>query len=143
MHCRDLMRLSVFVCNAHDTVTRCAQVMKERNIGFLPVVDAGSTLVGVITDRDLAVRVLAEGRGGDTSVGTVMSRALLVCSPDEELEAAEERMASHACSRLVVVDGEGRCLGVITIDDIAQAESRRRAGKVLQDVTRERVGQKR
>lgn len=143
MRCGDLMRLSVFVCEAADTVARCAQVMRDSGIGFLPVVDGSGRLAGVVTDRDLALRVLAEDRPSGTLVGDVMTRDVVVCRPEESLRAAEDRMVASRTSRIVVVDEDDRCVGVFSLDDIAQAESRRRAGEVYQGLTRPRVLQKR
>jgi CBS domain-containing protein len=105
--------------------------MKERRIGFLPVVDARGEVAGVLTDRDLVVRLLAEGRGPDTAAADLMTAGAVVCRPDEDLRAVEDRMMAAHTSRLVVVDGGLRPVAVISLSDIAQAETRARAGKVL------------
>jgi CBS domain-containing protein len=109
--------------------------MKDHNIGFLPVVDVDKRVVGVITDRDLAVRVLAEGLQRETPIGQVMTRDVRVCHPDDNLQEAEWKMSTTRKSRLVVTDDDGHCLGVISLSDIAQADTRR-AGGVLRAVTR-------
>jgi CBS domain-containing protein len=129
------MKRAVSRCHEADTVTECARMMREQNIGFVPVVDADEQVVGVVTDRDLALRVLAEGKAGPTLVSEVMTRDVRVCHPEDRIQAAERRMAETRKSRLVVVDESGRCLGVISLSDVAQVESRRRAGGVLQAIT--------
>ena len=135
MLCREVMKTHVTRCMETLSVQACAEMMRDDNIGFMPVVDAGQQVVGVITDRDLAVRVLAGDLPGDTPVGQVMTRDVRICRPDDELRAAEWKMSSTRKSRLVVADDEGHCLGVISLSDVAQAD-RSRAGAVLRAVTR-------
>ncbi len=136
MRCRDLMKREVARCTEDLTVEACARMMRDNNVGFLPVVDGERQVVGVITDRDLALRVVAEGRAPDTAVGQVMTRDVRICHPEDTLQDAERRMGALRKSRLVVADDEGRCVGVISLSDVAQADSRRRAGGVLKAVTR-------
>jgi CBS domain-containing protein len=136
MRCRDVMRTEVARCSETLSVQACAQMMRDNQIGFLPVLDADKQVVGVVTDRDLAVRVLAEDLPAATPVGRVMTRDVRICRPDDDLETAEWKMASTRKSRLVVADDEGRCVGVISLSDVAQADSRDRAGGVLRAVTR-------
>jgi CBS domain-containing protein len=121
-------------------VERCAQIMRDRNIGFLPVVDAEGLVCGLVTDRDLAVRVLAEGLHPRTKVTAVMTRDVRVCKAKDPLRAAERKMAAVKRSRLVVVDDRRRCVGVISLSDIAQADSRPFAGHVLYEITQRRTG---
>lgn len=136
MLCREIMKADVARCLESMSVRACAEMMRDDNIGFLPVVDMEKQVVGVVTDRDLALRVLAADLPSDTPVGQVMTRDVRVCRPDDALETAEWKMSSTRKSRLVVADEEGRCVGVISLSDVAQADSRRRAGGVLRAVTR-------
>lgn len=136
MLCRELMKKNVARCLEALSVEDCARMMKDNNIGFLPVLDADKRVVGVITDRDLAVRVLAEGLEPETPVGNVMTRDVRICHPDDKLQEAEWKMSTTRKSRLVVADDDGHCVGVISLSDIAQADSRTRAGGVLRAVTR-------
>jgi CBS domain-containing protein len=136
MLCREIMKTDIARCAEALSVQACAEIMREDNIGFLPVVDADRQVIGVITDRDLAIRVLADDLPGDTPVGQVMTRDVRICRPDDELQAAEWKMSSTRKSRLVVVDDEGHCVGVISLSDVAQADTRSRAGGVLRAVTR-------
>ena len=135
MLCRELMKKDVACCSEALTVEACARTMKDNNIGFLPVVDVDQRVVGVITDRDLAVRVLAEGLPRATPIGEVMTRDVRVCHPDDNLQEAEWKMSTTRKSRLLVTDDDGHCVGVISLSDIAQADTRR-AGGVLRAVTR-------
>jgi CBS domain-containing protein len=90
---------------------------------------------GLVTDRDLALRVVAVGRASATPLSAIMTRDVRICRPHEDLQVAEHRMATLRKSRLVVVDDYGRCLGVISLSDLAQADSRSHAGDVLYAVT--------
>lgn len=136
MFCRDVMKQEVRRCAATMTVAECARMMRDGNIGFVPVVDAEAEVVGVVTDRDLALRVLAQGLSGETPVDRVMTRDVRVCHPDDDVQAAGRKMAQVRKSRLVVTDDRGRCVGVISLSDVAQADSRAHAGLVLRAVTR-------
>jgi CBS domain-containing protein len=136
MLCRDIMKTEVVVCEETDTVRRCAELMRDRNVGFIPVVDPDRRVTGLLTDRDVAVRVVAAGKPLHTQVQRVMTRELVTCSPHDTLRAAEEAMAEARKSRLLVLDDAGRCAGVISLSDIGQAESRTQAGRLLHAVTR-------
>jgi len=130
------MNTPVAVCTELLSVQACAEIMRDENIGFMPVLDAAQQVVGVITDRDLTIRVLAEGLPPTALVGEVMTCDVRVCHPDDDLQVAEGKMASDMKSRLVVVDADGLCVGVVSLTDIAQADTRSRAGTVLRAVTR-------
>ncbi len=142
MHCSEIMLCYVYKCAATDAAGECARLMREAKIGFVPVVDEGGRLVGVVTDRDLVVRLLAAGLPSDTPVGEVMTRGeLLTCAPDEEVRAVELRMAGSKRSRAVVVDVERRPVGIISISDIAQQEKAVRTGRLLRAVSRRQAVQ--
>jgi CBS domain-containing protein len=136
MLCREIMQTNVARCAETLSVQACSRMMRDNNIGFLPVVDEKDQVTGVVTDRDLALRVLAEDLPVETPVGNVMTRDVRICRADDELEVAEWKMGETRKSRLVVTDEEGRCVGVISLSDIAQADTRSRAGGVLRAVTR-------
>ena len=135
MLCADVMKKDVRRCRETVSAADCARMMRDGNIGFVPVVDVHDEVVGVVTDRDLALRVLAERLPGETPVGTVMTRDVRVCHPEDEVQAAGRKMAQVRKSRLVVTDARGRCVGVISLSDVAQADSRAHAGGVLRAVT--------
>jgi CBS domain-containing protein len=136
MLCRDVMKTEVFYCHETDSAMQCAQIMKDRNIGFLPVLDAERRVVGIVTDRDLALRIVACALPAGTRVGLVMTRDICVCRPEDDLQSAERKMATARKSRLVVTDQDGRCAGVISLSDIARAVSSGHAGNILYAITR-------
>jgi CBS domain-containing protein len=130
------MKTDVHRCRERATVRECARVMRDAAVGFVPVVDDYDRVVGVVTDRDIAVRAVADDLPMETPVERVMTRDVRLCRADDPLELAERKMSNARLSRLVVADEEGRGVGVISLSDVAQADSRRRAGTVLRAVTR-------
>ena len=94
--------------------------MKEEDVGIIPVVD-GSRLVGVVTDRDLAVRIVAEGRDNQTAVRDVMSsKQLATGRPDEDIDLAMETMAAEQVRRLPIVDERGLLVGILAQADVVR-----------------------
>lgn len=137
MQCEDVMLRFAYCCRETDSAATCAQLMKEHKIGFLPVVDDRDRVVGVVTDRDLVMRQLAEGLPSSTEARELMTRSdLLTCVREDELRSVEARMAREEKRRAVVVDGEGHCVGVISLSDLAQVEAPEEVGRILHDVTR-------
>ncbi len=139
MLCRDVMKPNVFSGRDGDAVYACAQLMRDRGIGFVPVLDAEGRPIGIVTDRDLATRVLAERRPGDTPLYVIMTRDVLTCRPEDDLRVAEEIMTTARKSRILVVDAAGKCVGVVSLSDVAQAD-RARAGAVLRAVASRESG---
>ncbi len=138
MKCEDVMLTLVFKCDETSTVAECAQLMRDEQLGFVPVLDAQLNVVGVVTCRDLAVRVVAEQLALSTPVSEVMSTGpFLSCEPDDELHELELRMAREKKTRVLVKACDGSLLGVISLSDIAQCErSAARTGMLFREVTR-------
>lgn len=119
-----------------DWCLDAARLMAERNTGFLPVCDATGKVVGVITDRDLVLRVTAKNvPPGMVHVEQVMSRDVVSCRPTDDLRRAEVLMATYRKSRLPVCDESGRLVGVISLSDVAQADRSVETGALLREVT--------
>jgi CBS domain-containing protein len=129
------MKRDVKCLNMHDTVHTAARAMQDFNIGFLPVCDEQQHVVGTVTDRDLAVRVLGANLTASTPIADVMTRDVVSCRAGDDLHDAEQQMASHRKSRLVIVDDGGRLCGVISLSDIAQFEKSARAADTLRKVS--------
>ncbi|MFZ5441141.1 MAG: CBS domain-containing protein [Myxococcota bacterium] len=138
MKCRDVMLTLVYRCLEDTSVAECARIMRDEHLGFLPVVDVEGSVLGVVTDRDLAVRVLAERLPPTTRVSEVMSTGpFLTCAPDDDLRELEKRMSDEKKGRVMVQDDNGTLLGVISLSDIAQHESSAvRMARLFQAVTR-------
>lgn len=139
MRCDELMTTGVEVLRLRDTTREAARKMRDANVGFMPVLDDGEEVVGVLTDRDVVVRVVAEGLPLETRVEDVMTEEVISCAPGDDLEHVEDIMRANQKARLVVIDESGRLAGVISIADIAQYEDARRAGDVIGDITEREV----
>jgi CBS domain-containing protein len=134
MKCSEVMQKEVVTCHETESASDCARVMREQNIGFVPVVNSRGFVIGTITDRDLVVRALAAEKDGSTPIGSIMSRDIVACTPDDDVRSCERKMAEERKSRMLVLQG-GRCYGVISLSDIARVEDAARAGEVLKKVT--------
>ena len=135
MKCAEVMKRTVECLLEDDTVEEAARRMRDANIGFLPVCDRNRKVVGTLTDRDIAIRVAAENLvAGDCVVGRVMSTEIVSCGPEDELAEAEGLMGQHRKSRIVIVDGAGVIQGVISLSDVVDRESPRRASVTMREV---------
>lgn len=135
MRCRDIMKGNVERCLGDARIVDVAKQMRDRNVGFIPVCDDSGRAVGIITDRDVAVRVVAEERDPRTyTARDAMTRDVIACRPDDELKSAEELMMSRKVSRILITDGFGVPLGVISLVDIAVALDHQHAAKLLNSV---------
>lgn len=121
MKARELMSAQPACCTPDETVGEAARLMKEHDCGCIPVVEDKETdrLVGVVTDRDIACRCTAEGKGPDTPVAEAMSRDPKCCSPDDDVDRVERIMAEAQVRRVPVVDQRGCCIGIIAQADLA------------------------
>jgi CBS domain-containing protein len=136
MLCTDVMKKNVVACSEGDSLHWCAQLMRDWKIGFLPVVDGRNRIIGILTDRDIAVRGVAENKPAFTEAREVMTNDPITCRADDTLRLAEDKMVAARKSRIAIVDEAGHCTGVISLSDIAQAENRRRTGELVRAVTR-------
>lgn len=131
---RNAMTPGVRAVAPTDSVTEAAQAMKEQDVGSLPVVE-GERLVGIVTDRDIVVRAVAEGVDPRTAtVGDVTSGDLVTVEPDEDLDDALKLMAQHRIRRLPVVE-DGRLVGVVAQADVALEANDKDAGEMLAEIS--------
>jgi CBS domain-containing protein len=117
MKIREVMTESVVTAPADAPVRHVAEIMRERNVGSVVLVDDGGEAVAFITDRDLAVSVLADGHGGDAAAADHASSPVVTAAPGMDVEEATRLMASHGIRRLPIVD-DGRLTGIVTLDDL-------------------------
>ena len=133
---RDTMTADPRSIGASASVIEAARLMREEHIGSLPITD-DEKLVGMITDRDITTRVVAEAADPKmTSVGDVVSRDLISVEPDEDLEEAVQLMASHQVRRLPVVEN-GRLVGIVAQADVALTlrENEQRTGELVEAIS--------
>lgn len=136
MKARDIMTPNPQVVTADDTINRAAEIMRDANVGSVPVVDdAGSMrLAGVVTDRDIAIRAVAEGRDGRTNVRDVMSSRLATVQADDSLDRVTEVMKTEQVRRVPVTEGE-RLVGIIAQADVAREGSDKKTGEVVERIS--------
>ena len=135
MRCQSVMTEDVVYARPTDTAQQAALMMRQENIGFLPVCDDSGCVVGTLTDRDLALRVCAEGIAGNrVTVGEIMTADLVCCLPEDELTHAEHLMAEHGKSRIVIVDEGAHLCGVISLADVALRDSNKHAAHTLRKI---------
>jgi CBS domain-containing protein len=132
---RDLMTQNPTTCEPSTTVFEAARRMAQEDVGSIPVVE-GDRLVGVLTDRDIVLRVVAEGRDPmSTTLRDVASTRLETVSPHDELDSALRKMASAQVRRLPVVEGE-RLVGVVAQADVARKGEDTKTGEVVEQISR-------
>ena len=135
MRIQDVMTAEVSFVRPDTPILEIARKMRDGNIGATPVVE-DERLVGMVTDRDVVVRVIAEG--GDVRTKTArdaMSPRILYCFADESVEAVLENMGDQQIRRLPVVDREKRLVGVVSLGDLALSGKRKAAGEALQEIS--------
>lgn len=114
----DVMTRDVRTLTSDSTITEAARAMEELNVGVIPVCE-GDKLLGMVTDRDIVVRAVAQGLNGDTPLSKVMSTDIRTARETDDLDTVLADMASSQIRRLPVLDGAERLVGIISIGDIA------------------------
>ena len=137
--CRDVMTPDPVCCLPEDTVDQVAQIMKRENVGSVPVVSShhSNRLIGIVTDRDLAMNVVAKGRDTRQTVAeSVMTPNPYVCQSDDSLQAALNIMSESQVRRIPIVEEDGRIVGIIAQADIAtRAEDSERTAEVVEQIS--------
>jgi CBS domain-containing protein len=131
---QEAMSRDVRTVAPETTIAEAARIMADADIGALPVA-AGDRLTGMVTDRDIAVRAVAIGKGPQTTVGEVMTHDVLYCHEDEDITHVCENMAEMQVRRLPVVDVDKRLIGILSLSDVADARAKE-AGEALEGITR-------
>jgi CBS domain-containing protein len=133
---RDIMTPNPRSVESGGSVVDAARLMRDEDVGIVPVVE-GDRLVGTVTDRDIAIRVVAEGRDPEsTTAGEVASRELVTIDPQQDLDEALRLMARHQVRRLPVVEEDGKLVGVVAQADIAKHASDEQTGDLVEDISK-------
>jgi CBS domain-containing protein len=135
MKCKDVMQIEVLRLTPQNSARDAAGLMRDQNVGFVAICEIGGKLIGAITDRDIALRVVADGRSpDDTPIGAVLTRSVVSCRPTDELETAEKLMANSHVSRILCTDEAGTLCGVISLPDIIEHEEPGRSAEMLRRI---------
>jgi len=130
----ELMTRGVRTLAPSDPVALAAQAMDELDIGAVPVCD-GQRLMGMLTDRDIVLRVVAQKRSPDTALSEVMSKDIKWCTDSDEVERVMDQMASHQIRRMPVVDRDRRLVGMLSLGDTAAKGDAHKAGDALESIS--------
>jgi CBS domain-containing protein len=137
MKVSDAMTGQVTTAAPTDTVRKVAQVMAHVETGAVPIVDNGK-VVGLVTDRDIVLRVVAEGRSFDSPISEAMSEGdVQSVKEDDILADATAKMASHQIRRLVVLNDAGKLTGILSLGDVAKDYGAKQVGKTLEEISAE------
>ncbi|MCA0969398.1 CBS domain-containing protein [Halobacillus litoralis] len=131
----EIMTKNVSCCNSDSRLSEAASMMKDKNIGALPVLDTQGNVLGMVTDRDLVLRGYAANRPESSAVQDVMSNGPVCCSPNTSLEEASQIMAEKQIRRLPVVEN-GQIMGIISLGDLSlDQKSDQSAGQALHEIS--------
>ena len=134
MHIRDVMTLNPRYVSPDDSIQSAARIMRDEDTGVVPVCDNGRA-VGIVTDRDIVVRAIAEDGQLNRPIRDIATRDVITATPDMSTREAEALMSEHQVRRLPVVEG-GRLVGIVSIGDLAVKEAKDgRVGDTLQHIS--------
>ena len=134
MKISDLMTTEIETVTPEQTAKDAASFMLSADTGSIPVCDNGK-VIGMITDRDIAVRGVAEGRGPETSVRDLMSKDIVCAREDDDISAIASRMSEAQVRRLPVVDADNRIVGMVSLGDLSREADNAAANKALEGVS--------
>ena len=132
---QEVMTSSPTTVQPDGSVVDAARVMRDEDIGIVPVVE-GDRLIGTVTDRDIVVRLIAEGRDAQsTTVREIASTDLVTVDPQQGLDEALRLMAQHQVRRLPVVEEDGKLVGIVAQADVARQDDDARTGEVVEEIS--------
>ena len=139
--CKDIMTKDLVTATSENTVVEVARLMKTEDIGPVLIVDneQSRTLVGILTDRDIVLKVIAEGKDVNTTrVGEVMSKKLVTCRADDDVDIAMKAMAQYQLRRIPVVEENMRQVGIISQADLAtRVNEPEKTGEMVKEISEE------
>ncbi|PVE23331.1 CBS domain-containing protein [Microvirga sp. KLBC 81] len=134
MRVSEVMTRDVRLIEPTQTIQDAAKLMSELDAGIMPVRE-GDRLVGMITDRDITVRAVAQGRGPDTPVREIMTDEVLYCFDDDETDAVERNMADIKVRRLPVLNRDKRLVGIVSLGDLAVSDKASKIGAAMAGIS--------
>jgi len=137
--CNEVMTKDPVYCLPNDSVVKAAELMKSENIGSIPVIEnkQSQKLVGIVTDRDLALRIVAGALDArSTTVESVMTHQVVTCHANDDLQKALDAMAEHQLRRIPVVDNDNKIVGIIAQADVAtRADQPEKTAEVVKEIS--------
>jgi CBS domain-containing protein len=133
---QEVMTSSPSTVEASTPIVEAAEIMRREDVGSVPVVEEGR-LAGMLTDRDIVLRVVAEGRDPRTiTCGEIASRQIATIDPQQSIDEAARLMAHHQVRRLPVTEEDGRLVGIVAQADVVRAEDPAKAGEMVEEISR-------
>jgi CBS domain-containing protein len=139
MKIREIMSSDPVCCLPGDSAQKVAALLRDNNIGSVPVIESTQSrrLVGMITDRDLCCGVMADGLDPKTApVGKYVTADVVSCRDGENLDRCERLMQEHQVRRIPVVDGEGRCIGIVSQADLLLKDKPEKAAATVKEISK-------
>ena len=134
---RDVMTSNPCTIDADKPVAYAAKMMRDEDVGLAPILE-GDKLVGMLTDRDIAIRVVAEGRDpGQVTVKDIASKQVVTIDPQQDLDEALRIMAKHQVRRLAVVEEDGKLVGVVAQADVAREGDDAQTGELVEEISKQ------
>ena len=134
---RDVMTSNPCTIDADKPVAYAAKMMRDEDVGLAPIVE-GDKLVGMLTDSDIAIRVVAEGRDpGQVTVKDIASKQVVTIDPQQDLDEALRIMAKHQVRRLAVVEEDGKLVGVVAQADVAREGDDAQTGELVEEISKQ------
>jgi CBS domain-containing protein len=141
--CHEVMTKDPVCCLPDDSAAKAAELMKNENIGSIPVIDSEQSrkLVGIVTDRDLALKIVAEALDAkSTTLETIMTHKVVTCHADDDVQKALDAMAEHQLRRIPVLDDNHRIVGIIAQADVAtRVDEPERTGEMVKEISQDQV----
>ena len=135
MKCREIMTKNVRTSTPDATLREVAAMMRDGDMGAVPVVDKGK-LIGIVTDRDIVVRAISEGKAADTPISEAMTTELFTVTPDDFVFEAIRLMGDKQVRRIPVINGDGSLAGIIAMADVAlEMEDEREIAETLEEIS--------
>jgi len=133
MDVREIMTANVECISPDLTIQETAKKMKSLDVGFLPICE-DDRLIGTVTDRDIVLNALADGKDCNTAARTAMTEGVFFCFEDDSVEDCADHMKEHEVKRMLVLNRDKRLVGVVSIGDIAKSKEKA-AGQALKDIS--------
>ena len=141
--CHEVMTKDPVCCLPDDSAAKAAELMKNENIGSIPVIDSEQSrkLVGIVTDRDLALKIVAGALDArSTTLETIMTHKVVTCHADDDVQKALDAMAEHQLRRIPVLDDNHRIVGIIAQADVAtRVDEPERTGEMVKEISQDQV----
>jgi len=139
MTCEELMKKDVACVGMKDSAQSAARMMADLNIGFLPVVDEERQVLGTLTDRDIAVRLVAQSMPSQSEVKEIMSHEIVFCRLTDDVDKAARVMTERQKSRLLILDKKDRLVGVVSLSDVAEVLEPGQTGQTFRQIVSREV----